>query len=553
MSALPASPRYWSAAEVAAVLPYLTAEEQAELESLLEGASIDLQATEWERCAGDVVYWVNAYVKTYDPRLLPGNPLIPFTLFPKQAEFLLWLQEREQAQEDGLAEKSRDVGFTWLCAADALHGWLFRPGCAIGFGSRKLELVDKLGDPSTIFEKIRIALRALPEWMLPAGFKWKEHDNFARLINPATGATITGEGGDDIGRGGRSTKYYIDEAAFLAHPDLTERALSQTTRCRIWVSTPNGPGNAFARKRFSGRVPVFTFHWKEDPRKNVYEVRDALGQVLETGCGYAPTPPEGGCVWYPWYEAEKARLNDPVTVAQEIDIDYTASIEGICIPAKWVRAAVGLLLPESGEEVAGLDIGEEGPDLSVFQPRRGPMCRMPVSWGQLNTTQTAWRAREEGQTYGVKTVHYDSDGVGAGVKGTWDSAEQALPFHANPLSTGGSPSETRWPDGRTSKERFLNLRAELWWLARTRFEKTYEFVELGIKHPTDELISIPNHPQLIAELSQPLVFTTETGKVQIESKKAMKKRGVKSPNFADALVYSLAPAAPRAELRFWTL
>ncbi len=76
---------------------------------------------------------------------------------------------------------------------------------------------------------------------------------------------------------------------------------------------------------------------------------------------------------------------------------------------------------------------------------------------------------------------------------------------------------------------FKNLKAELWWLVRTRFEKTYEYVTGIKKHLLEDLISIPNHPQLIAELSMPLHFRTENGKIQIESKDQMRTRSQKTP------------------------
>jgi phage terminase large subunit len=454
-------------------------------------------------CSTRVVHWLTVWGWTYDPR--EPDTVIPFEPFPKQAEFLTWLREREATRDNGVVEKSRDMGVTWLCVAYATHGWLFRDGFAVGFGSRKLDLVDKRGDPDSIFEKIRFLLRHLPEWMMPPGFDWREHDNQGRLVNPANGATITGEGGDQIGRGGRKSLYFVDEAAFLDYPDRIERSLSQTTHCRIDVSTPNGPGNPFARKRFSGRVPVFTFHWRDDPRK--------------------------GERWYADFKAK----HDPVTVAQEADIDYTASVEGICIPAAWVRAAVELPLPESGRVMAGLDIAEEGKANSVFAARRGPVVRPLVVWGQTNTTETAWRARDEGARSGAALVVSACAGVGAGVKGTWQQAETPLPFFAVPLNGGSSPTDAVWPDGQTSKEKFLNLRAELFWKLRGRFEKAYEFRELGTGHQPADMISIPNDPELIAELSLPLAFRTETGKVKIESKDAMRKRGVKSPDRADAL------------------
>lgn len=581
---------------------------------------------EWIRCAGDVAYWVNTYCHTYDPRT-EGKSL-PFHLYPRQVEFFRWLTDRERLRESGICEKSRGVGVSFLCAAYALHGWLFKPGYKVGFGSRKLEYVDALGVMDSLFEKIRFMLRRLPNWMYPPRFRQKNHDCYTKLINPDTGAAITGEGGDNIGRGGRCSIYFVDEAAFLERPHQTEASLVETTDVRIDVSTANGPGNPFATKRYS--LPphrVFTFHWLDDPRKNQYVV-SCNGTVIGIGQGR----PDGndtldGCtVLYPWAEKTK-REKGLVVFAGEYDIDYGASVEGITIPGAWVRAAVGLnlygvynreghngyangsldtadtadkyngsdirhfinrpdiasrqrnnvaastdgtenyyALPDGRLAVsrrctAGLDIGEEGNDLSVFIPRWGSVIGMPVSWGKTNTTQTAFRAREEAIKHHVSEVCYDSVGVGAGVKGTlrsMDTAEshqredivKALSMVARPINTGVPPTLNMWPDGQTSKEKFVNLKAELWWALRLRFEKTYEYVTQGIQHPAEEMISIPNCPQLIADLSLPLNDRNESGKIKIESKNSMRLRGVKSPDFAEALVMSEACLVVKKQT-FW--
>lgn len=463
-------------------------------------------------CAHNAVRWCNHWAWTFDPREKVATR--PFDLFPRQEEFLLWMQAREDAGEDGVAEKSRDMGFTWCCCVYALHRWLYREGFSGGFGSRKEALVDKIGDPDSIFEKLRILLRNLPGWMLPTGFNWKRDDNFCKLINPANGSTITGEGGDNIGRGGRKSVYWVDEAAHLEHPQTIEAALSQTTRCRIWVSTPNGQGNLFYRKRFGGNVPVFTFHWRDDPRKDEA-----------------------------WYESEKRRIGDPVVIAQELDIDYSASVEGIVIPAAWVRAAVDLPLKVSKTYPlhAGLDVAAEGKNKNVLTGRRGPIVLQPLWWRHMNTTGTAHKAAEAARKMGAEVVHYDCVGVGAGVQGTWDSAETALGFTMDAINGGSAPTATRWPNGKTSQEMFTNLNAELYWILRSRFERAFEYVTQGIQHPHDEMISIPNDAALIADLSVRLYVRTETGKIQLESKKDLAKRGVASPDFADSLAYSFAP------------
>ena len=115
-------------------------------EAKRRGITADPHASERARYAADPALWLAECGRTYDPRL-PGSKLVPFVPFPRQVEFLRWLGEREAAGEDGLAEKSRDMGLTWLCVAYAVHGWLFVPGYSVGFGSRKLDLVDKIGQP----------------------------------------------------------------------------------------------------------------------------------------------------------------------------------------------------------------------------------------------------------------------------------------------------------------------------------------------------------------------------------------------------------------------
>ena len=71
----------------------------------------------------------------------------------------------------------------------------------------------------------------------------------------------------------------------------------------------------------------------------------------------------------------------------------------------------------------------------------------------------------------------------------------------------------------------LNKRAEMWKAAR-------DWLKAGG--------SIPKDPQLHTELISPETVARLDGKLQIESKKDMKLRGVTSPNRADALILSFA-------------
>ncbi len=470
------------------------------------------------------VEYIEDWLFTYDPRKVADglNPYMPFILFPHQRTYIWWLQDRMEYKEEGIVEKSRDMGISWVSLAFGLWLWTFYPGANVSFGSRKEALVDKLGDADSLFEKIRVMLRKLPPELQPADWDEKKHALFLKIINPENGATITGEGGKNIGRGGRSTIYFVDESAFLEHPDETERALSENSNTRIHVSTPNGMGNKFAEKRHSGRYPVFTFHWTKDPRKD-----DA------------------------WYALRKATL-DAETLAAEIDLDYEASGDETVIRALWVRHSqmlrrhyekLGIDL-KGPTGTAGLDVGAGGTGKSVFVPLWGSLFGHSVEWGDDDTMNTAGRADTLAGEHGCRIVFYDSIGVGVGVTAGMRRIKGAK---AQGVNVGVSPTRERWPDGKKARDKFFNLKAQLWWTARERLRNAYEhwlFIhgEGGRQHELSEILLLPDDPTLCAQLALPQYGYGENGKIQIESKKHMIKiRRLASPDHAEAAVLNFAP------------
>lgn len=269
----------------------------------------------------DVVYWTNTYCYTYDPRL--QDPYVPFKLYDRQVELLRWFEEREKTQTRGLVEKSKDVGVSWLFCAFMTHRWLFKKGFAGGLGSRKLEYVDNIGDPKSLFEKIRTILRKLPTWLMPTQplFDWKKDSFECRLINREKGSSLVGEGGIEIGRGGRTSVYGVDEYNYLEHPELADAALRDNTNVLIYLGTPNGMVGIYEKR---GEWPTFTFSWKDDPRKNYWEIKKPASEGGIAKSGKGPNAPEGAV--YPWYERQlEAHKGQLWIVRQEIDIDYLGS------------------------------------------------------------------------------------------------------------------------------------------------------------------------------------------------------------------------------------
>jgi len=451
---------------------------------------------------------------TYDPRLSNiGLPtIIPWIPFPRQLEFIEWFYNLYLNQKSGMVEKSRDMGITWLFCLISVFEWRWTDGFAGGIGSNKLDNVDKKDEPDSIFEKIRTLLKLLPKFWMPSKFVTRVHDKVGNLVNPNRNSQIGGQGGKDIGRGGRRSFYLVDEAASLEFPMQADASLSQVTNCQIDLSTPKGM-NHFGQKRHSGKLPVFTFHWKDDPRKN-----------------------------QEWYDKECERL-DPVIIAQELEINYHASVEGLFIKPEWVKAAVDIKLQPVGVRQAGLDVAAGGTNKSSIALRFGPVA-LVHPFKIENGAELTHAAIDLCNKAEVDCLHYDSIGVGHAVYSTIERTERIMRFIHFGMKASARPSDLFYEEfDRFAKDVFLNARAEWWYLLSKRFEKTWEHVNGKREYPEDELISIENNGNLIAQLSSPKRLDTESGKIKCESKDTMLKRGIASPDEADALVLAFIPRA----------
>jgi phage terminase large subunit len=446
------------------------------------------------------VQFIMDWGMTFDPRNAEvGLPTtMPFLLFPKQAEFIGWLRDRWLGREDGLAEKSRDMGVSWLCVAFAVWMWLFHAGTVVGFGSRKEEYVDDLNDPKSLFWKARQFVNLLPVEFRPEGWDAKKHAPFMTLKNPENGSAIVGESGDNIGRGNRTSVYFKDESAFYERAESIDAALSQTSNCKIDVSTPNGNGNPFYRKRHGGKVKVFTFHWRDDPRKG----------------------PE-------WYAKQQNDL-DPVVLAQEVDIDYNASTSDAWIPGALVEKAQQLGPADvevNGPWMIGVDAAHMGDDESVITCRRGLLTLPPIPHKGLDGHALAAAVEEQcrafedaGQIIGMISIELDGPGVSAYdtlKRGKW--AAVVVGVH-----TGA----------KLSDDRNYNIKARMWRAA-------LDYLKAGG-------CSIGRDPELKSQLSS-YRYGYRDGLLLMEAKKDYKKRIGKSPDRADSWILTFVqPPKPQA-------
>ncbi len=506
-----------------------------------------------ERYRYDPVAWINHWAVTYDPRKA-GTEIpttMPFVLFKRQEELAAFLLACIVGEQNGLAEKARDMGATWLCCAFSVWLWLYWPGAAIGWGSRKEQLVDKIGDPDSIFEKMRIIIRNLPSFMLPAGFIAKDDMPFMKIVNRATGATITGEAGDNIGRGGRKLIYFKDESAHYERPEKIEAALADNTNVQIDISSVNGLGNVFHRRRDAGkewghgqelardRVNVFVMDWRDHPAKD-----------------------------QAWYDQRRSKAESDGLLhvfAQEVDRDYSAAVAGVIIPAAWVTSAIDahikLGFDDSGAWRAALDPADEGGDLHALAIGRGSVVHSVEDWGEGDTGKATRRAVEALRGKKVE-LQYDSVGVGAGVKSEANRLAEDRDSEGNPLLPKGI-SFVPWnagagvlnPDARVilgdmespvNKDFYANLKAQAWWELRRRFERTHKAVTDGEIYDPATLISLPSSLAGLSTLRKELSQATrgKTGALKMVVNKT--PEGTRSPNMADAVVMAFWPLEVRS-------
>ena len=168
--------------------------------------------------------------------------------------------------------------------------------------------------------------------------------------------------------------------------------------------------------------------------------------------------------------------------------------------------------------VWGLDVARFGSDRSALAKRRGNALLAPIeAWSQLDTMQTAGKVLREWHLTPADmkphTILVDVIGIGAGVVDRL--RELGLPARGVNVAEAAS-----------ANERYMRQRDELWFLAREWFEAR------DTKIAEDE--------ELVGELVSVKYKITSSGKLQVESKDEMKKRGMRSHDLADGFILTFA-------------
>lgn len=223
------------------------------------------------------------------------------------------------------------------------------------------------------------------------------------------------------------------------------------------------------------------------------------------------------------------------------------------IKSAWVSAAVDahlkLNISLTGRIEGGFDVADEGPDKNALVWRKGIAAVGSEEWADKDPNSAASHVFTRCQELKIEVLRFDDIGVGAGAKGQFRQLEQQLREAKQSVkravevagwtaSGGVANPERDYLLGKKNKDMFLNRKAQAWWLVADRFRNTYNATQ-GKPYDPEKLISLSSElahlDKLKAELSMPN-RDYSNGKVKVESKQDMKKRGVPSPNIAEAFI-----------------
>ena len=170
----------------------------------------------------------------------------------------------------------------------------------------------------------------------------------------------------------------------------------------------------------------------------------------------------------------------------------------------------------------GVDVARFGSDKTALCVRRGWTVEYLRSFSRIDTMRTAGEAFTLVRDHDIPAVFVDEGGLGAGVVDRL--RELRAPVYG--VQFGGKARQSG---------RFANMRAELFWELRRLFN--------------DNLIAIPPDEELISQLLGLRYDVTSAGQVKMESKSSLRRRGLRSPDKADAL--AIAFMEPPG-LEIWT-
>lgn len=219
--------------------------------------------------------------------------------------------------------------------------------------------------------------------------------------------------------------------------------------------------------------------------------------------------------------------------------EFPKSEPDVFVPLEMAETATETTIEPIGRTIhIGADIARYGDDETVLAPRIGGHLFELEGYHKQSTSETTGRIIQMARRYhGLfpriteVLIKIDDDGVGGGVT---DQLEEIMKTELFPFTIRILPIG----NGRRAHdhEHYENRGTEIWASVRDRLQDNFSQYIQGAE-PT---MQIPEDDKLISQLTTRKYRVSSKGRIVLERKEEMKKRGLASPDRADAVALAFA-------------
>lgn len=326
------------------------------------------------------------------------------------------------------------------------------------------------------------------------------------ITNTKTGSTFIFKGLD------RNVETTIKslEGIDIAWIDEAQTITLKSIRILVPTIRKSGSKIVWTLNRLTDLDPVISYFIVNPPRKDVWHLE----------VDYRIAQKNGWLSDEILYEIEQARINHPEDYAHDYLGKALSVSDRNIIQTSQVIEAMGRVVDDEGAIEIGVDVARLGGDRTVFVKRKGLKEIARASYTKKRTTEVCDLLVNFIGVDKDVLIKIDDTGVGGGVT----DEMIARGYNVIPINFGAKASN---PD------KYPNLISEAWFYLQSIIDQ----------------ISIANDKDLLVELSNREWKMDSKGRRGVESKDDYKKRGFRSPDFADAtiLCFYTPPEPPKIE------
>ena len=297
-------------------------------------------------------------------------------------------------------------------------------------------------------------------------------------------------------------------------------AVMTSENCRLLlIGNPTTMGGTFRRAFYEDRELYSTMTISALESPNIVE-----GRVVHRGLATQKWVEERRSVWGEENPIFRARVLGEFPDQGEDTLVALSQVEAAAGRHAGAEEPGGETASDDAQEpvILAVDVARFGSDKSVILKRRGMAVEEIQTFRGLDTMKLTGRIVDAIKAWDPDQVLIDEVGIGAGVV----DRLRELGHRVRGVNVGKPARDT---------EHYANLRAEGYWTLRQLF--------------AEGKVSIPADNDLVGQVAGLRYSFNSLGQVVMESKDEMRRRGVSSPDKADALM--LAFLADRRKLKFW--